>query len=40
MKNVEALNKDGNGLLYLRNKFPVTGEANARENIFISPQIG
>jgi len=40
MKNsVKAMNKDGDGFLYLMNKFPRISEAKIKEGIFVGPQI-
>jgi len=40
MKNfVKAMNKEGNGFIYLRQKFPMLSDAKIKEGVFIGPQI-
>ena len=40
MKNfVKAMNKDSEGFMYLRGKFPKTSDAKIKEGIFIGPEI-
>lgn len=40
MKNfVKAMNKDGEGFLYIKGKFPRISDAKVKEGIFVGPQI-
>jgi hypothetical protein len=36
---VKATNKEGEGFYFLRQTFPLTGEAKIKEGIFFGPQV-
>jgi hypothetical protein len=37
--SVKTINKDGDGFLYLKNKFPGINEVKVRDGIFVAQQI-